>query len=114
MLKLVESGSFEVLCSSSDGCDRQADIAHSPLSCGNEAGPTNPRQTLSPNKRLQPNPVPELFSVTLQAEKEMENLDMDVSAMNPQRNARGALQRSPALSPTEMVCRLLRAPQEKG
>lgn len=90
-----------------------------PLQCGNEAGLTNPRQTLSPNKRLQPNPVPELFSVTLQAEKEIENLDMDVTAMNPQCTAdteqtRGALEKSPAMSPTEMVCRLLRSPQEKG
>lgn len=77
---------------SSDGSvmavtDKLTMHTQTPLECGNEAGPTNPRQTLTPNKRLQTNPVPQLFSLTLQAEEEMENLDMDVTATNPQRTA---------------------------
>lgn len=111
MLKLVKARWFEFLCSShsSDGSvtavtDKLTMHTQTPLQCGNQAGPTNPRQTLSPNKRLQPNPVPQLFSVTLQAEKEIENLDLDVTAMNPQctahtEQARSPLERSPAMSP---------------
>lgn len=92
-------------------------VQHSLLQCGNEAGPTNPRQTLSPNKSLQPNPVLELFSVTLQAEKEMENLDMDVRAMNSQCTAdtEQALERNLPSAPQKWTeDSLLRAPQEKG
>lgn len=79
----------------------QTDSAHTDPSAMAEWSWAHPAQAdTEPNKRQQPNPDPQLFSVTLQAQKEMDNLEMDVSAMNPQRTAdteqaRGALESCP-------------------
>lgn len=99
-------------CSGGSVTDREWDTDPSAMGEWSWAHPA--QSDTEPNKRQEPNPDPELFSVTLQAQKEMENLEMDVSAMNAlQTLSKPEVLWSPALSPTEMLCTLLSPTRER-